>query len=164
MYQSLSILFCGMEIISTSKMLSGLETKCTITKGEIAYWDNCTKFSLNEYWLVYIMHITLNISSKHFFFSYTFERNGHHIYCSFGDILPATFYLKRGSYVTRSFWTRVKINMSRSISVTGPLCVLCPPPIFAHVEITSQLDAYYAVYVNKLLFHDPFILWTRERP
>ena len=162
MYQSLNILICEMEIISISEMLWGLETKCTKPKGEIAYWDNFTKFSLNEYWLVYIMHITVNISWKLFF--YTFEGNGHHIYCSFGDILPATFYLKRGSYVTHSFWTRGKINMSRSISVTGPLCVLCPPPIFAHVEITSQLDAYYAVYVNKLLFHDPFILWTRERP
>lgn len=162
MYQSLNILICEMEIISTSEMLSRLETKCTITKGETAHWDNFTKFSLNEYWLVHIMHITLEI--VFFFFCYTFEGNGHHIYCSLGDILPATFYLKRGSYVTHSFWTRGKINMSRSISVTGSLCVLCPLPIFAHVEITSQLDAYYAVYVNKLLFHDPFILWTRERP
>ena len=64
MYQSLNILICEMEIISTSEMLSGLETKCTITKGETAYWDNFTKFSLmNTDWCILcILHL------KYFFF------------------------------------------------------------------------------------------------
>lgn len=39
-----------------------------------------------------------------------------------------------------------------------------PPSLFAHGEITSKLDACSVVYVNKLSFHDPFILWTREKP
>lgn len=76
----------------------------------------------------------------------------------FDYILPA-----KGPYMIQSFCTRAKINMNRSVSVTGPLCVLCPPPLFARAEITSQLGAESRVYVNKSLFHDPFMLWTGER-
>lgn len=114
--------------------------------------------------MIYSVHVTVSMIWKCIFLCSTFGESGHQTYSSLQEILPATLYLKRGSYMTHNFWTRAKINLTKSISLTGPLCILCPPPIFAHVEITSQSDAWSVVYVNKSLFHDPFILWTREKP